>query len=357
MKTFEPTFLGNIELNNKIVMAPLTRCRAINNTPNELMKTYYSQRATAGLIISEGTSPSPNGLGYARMPGAFTDQQVEGWKAITEGIHSNNGKFFIQLMHAGRVASQLNLPEGGRILSPSGVHLDSGEMYTDSKGFQPHDVPEEMSIEEIVATKEEFIKSAEKLIEAGVDGIELHAANGYLLEQFINPKTNLRTDEYGGNYKNRARFILELAHELSRAIGSDKVGIRFSPYSVFNDMQGDYDDLVDIYTYLADELGELGITYIHIVDQTVAMNAPEFATDIKRTIKNAFKKSVIVGGNVHTASQVEKHLNDGYDLVYIGRPFISNPTLVKKLQTNDILTEPDYDTFYTADAVGYTDYV
>lgn len=356
MKTFEPTFLGNIELNNKIVMAPLTRCRAINNTPNELMKTYYSQRATAGLIISEGTSPSPNGLGYARMPGAYTKEQVQGWKAIAEGIHDNNGKFFIQLMHAGRVASQLNLPEGGRIISPSGVHLDSGEMYTDSKGFQPHDIPEEMTIEDIVATKEEFIKSAEMLIEAGVDGVELHAANGYLLEQFINPKTNLRTDEYGGNYKNRARFILELAHELSRAIGSDKVGIRFSPYGVFNDMQGNYDDLVDIYTYLADELGDLGITYIHIVDQTVAMNAPEFATDIKRTIKNAFKKSVIVGGNVHTSSQIEDHLKEGYDLVYIGRPFISNPTLVEKLKTNQTLTEPDYDTFYTPDAIGYTDY-
>ena len=229
-------------------------------------------------------------------------------------------------------------------------------MYTDSKGFQPHDIPEEMTIEDIVATKEEFIKSAEMLIEAGVDGVELHAANGYLLEQFINPKTNLRTDEYGGNYKNRARFILELAHELSRAIGSDKVGIRFSPYGVFNDMQGNYDDLVDIYTYLADELGDLGITYIHIVDQTVAMNAPEFATDIKRTIKNAFKRSVIVGGNVHTSSQVEDHLNDGYDLVYIGRPFISNPTLVEKLKTNESLTEPNYDTFYTPDAVGYTDY-
>lgn len=357
MIAFESAILGNRKLNNKIVMAPLTRCRAIDNTPNELMKTYYTQRATAGLIISEGTSPSPDGLGYARMPGAYTDAQIQGWKSIAEGIHTEGGTFYVQLMHAGRVASQLNLPDGGRIISPSGVHLDSGEMYTDSKGFLPHDIPAEMTIEDIVAAKEEFIESAKKLIEAGVDGIELHAANGYLLEQFINPKTNLRTDEYGGNYKNRARFILELAYELGRAIGNNKVGIRFSPYSVFNDMQGEYDDLIDIYTHLADELGSLGLAYIHIVDQTVAMNAPEFATDIKRTIKNAFNGNIIVGGNVHTASQIENHLNEGYDLVYIGRPFISNPNLVEKLKTSETLTQPNPDTFYTADAVGYTDYI
>ncbi|MDY8135977.1 alkene reductase [Aquimarina sp. 2201CG5-10] len=356
MKAFESSFLGNIELNNKIVMAPLTRCRALNNIPNDLMKTYYGQRATAGLIISEGTSPSPDGLGYARMPGAYTDEQINGWRSIAEGIHEKGGKFYIQLMHAGRVASSLNLPEGARIISPSGVHLDSGQMYTDSKGFQPHDIPEVMTGDDIVRTKQEFVTSAKKLIEAGINGVELHAANGYLLEQFINPKTNQRTDEYGGDYKNRARFIIELAQELVNTIGGDKIGIRFSPYGVFNDMQGEYDDLVDIYTYLAQELGALGLAYIHIVDQTVAMNAPQFATDIKRTIKNTFKGNVIVGGNVHTLSQVENHLEEGYDLVYIGRPFISNPNLIEKLKNNETLLEPDYDTFYTADAVGYTDY-
>ncbi len=357
MKSLEAVFFGSRELKNKIVMAPLTRCRAIDNIPNELMKTYYTQRATAGLIISEGTSPSPNGLGYARMPGAYSDTQIEGWKSIAEGVHEKGGAFFVQLMHTGRVAALLNIPEGGRIISPSGVHLDSGQMYTDAEGFLPHDIPEEMTLEVISTTKNEFINSAKKLVAAGVDGIELHAANGYLLEQFINPKTNLRTDEYGGNYKNRARFIIELAQETIAAVGSDKVGIRFSPYGVFNDMQGDYEDLVATYTYLAEELGKLNLAYIHIVDQTVALEAPKFTTDIKRTIKNTFKGKVIVGGDVHSLQQVEAHLNEGYDLVYIGRPFIANPNLVEKLKTNETLTQPNFDTFYTPDAVGYTDYV
>ncbi|NAS30789.1 alkene reductase [Flavobacteriaceae bacterium R38] len=355
MKIFEPYSLEGTKLNNRIVMAPLTRCRAIDNTPNELMRTYYSQRATAGLIIAEGTSPSANGLGYARMPGAYTEAQIEGWKSIAEGVHENNGKIFVQLMHTGRVTSVLNLPENAEVVAPSAIHLQ-GEMYTDSKGMQPHDKPRAMTQDDIISTQDEFVNATKRLVESGIDGIELHSANGYLLEQFLDPKTNVRTDVYGGDYKNRARFILETAKKVTAAIGGSKVGIRFSPYGVFNDMSGDYKDIVEIYTYLAEELAKLGLAYIHIVDQRVAMNAPEFATDIQRTIKNAFKGNVIVGGNVHSAEQAEHFVNDGYDLVYIGRPFISNPSLVEKLKTNEELAVPDYDTFYTADEVGYTDY-
>ena len=190
MKTFENFTLGGIELNNRIVMAPLTRCRAINNIPNSLMETYYTQRATAGLIITEGTSPSPNGLGYARMPGAYSDTQIEGWKNIAQGVHDKGGRLFVQLMHTGRVSSLLNMPENARVLAPSAIPLEVGEMYTDSNGFQPHDPPSEMSVEEIKSTQKEFVDAAKKLIASGIDGVELHAANGYLLEQFINPKTN-----------------------------------------------------------------------------------------------------------------------------------------------------------------------
>lgn len=356
MKIFESFPLSEVELKNKIVMAPMTRCRAIDNTPNALMAEYYSQRASAGLIITEGTSPSKSGLGYARMPGAFTDAQINGWRFIAEGIHHNGGKVFIQLMHTGRVSAKLNLPEGTQTMAPSAIPLTTTEMYTDQNGMQPHEVPVEMTLAQIEETQEEFVVSATKLIEAGIDGIELHSANGYLLEQFLNPKSNQRTDTYGGDYKNRARFVLELAKKTAAAIGANKVGIRFSPYGAFNDMESNYEDLVELYTYLASELGTLGIAYIHIVDQRVAMNAPEFESDIRRTIKQHFNGAIIGGGDVHTAAQGEAKLEEGYDLVYIGRPFISNPTLVDKLKNNETLTPPDLDTFYTADEVGYLDY-
>lgn len=347
--------MGDIKLKNRIVMAPLTRSRATSNIPNDLMRKYYSQRASAGLIISEGTSPSPNGLGYPRIPGAFSEAQINGWKNVAEGVHDKGGKFFVQLMHTGRVTSALNLPEGAQALAPSAVQL-GGEMYTDIKGPQPHDTPAEMTLADIKTAQDEHVNAAIELVKAGVDGIELHAANGYLLEQFINPKSNIRTDEYGGNYKNRARFVLEIAKRVADNIGGNKVGMRLSPYGVFNDMQGDYPELIDAYTYIAEELKQLGFAYIHIVDQRVAMGAPEFSTDIKNTIKNAFGGNIIVGGDVHTASRAEELIGEGYDLVYIGRPFISNPSLVEKLKTNQTLTDADPNTFYSPGEVGYVDY-
>lgn len=355
MNLFKPTTLGGIELKNRIVMAPLTRSRAINNIPNDLMRTYYSQRAGAGLIITEGTSPSINGLGYPRIPGAFNNDQIKGWKNVFEGIHENDSKVFVQLMHTGRVTSQVNLPEDGEVVAPSPVFLE-GEIYSDT-GMLPHTMPREMTLEDIEIAQNEFVNASKRLVEAGADGIELHSANGYLLNQFLNPKTNIRIDEYGGGFENRARFVLETAKKVVADIGGNKVGIRFSPYGAFNDLQSDYDDLVDLFTYLATELKQLDLAYIHIVDQRVAFEAPEFATDIQKTIKDNFEGTVIVGGNVHTVEQGEALLNKGYDLVYIGRPFISNPNLVEKLKNNETLIEPDYNTFYTADEVGYTDYI
>jgi len=355
MNLFKPTSLGNIALKNRIVMAPMTRSRAIDNIPNDMMRTYYSQRSSAGLIITEGTSPSINGLGYPRIPAAYTDTQIKGWSSVFEGIHENNGKVFVQLMHTGRVTAQINLPEGGEVIAPSAVFLE-GEIYSDI-GMQPHTMPREMTIEDIENAQNEFVEGSKRLIDAGADGIELHSANGYLLNQFLNPKTNIRTDNYGGSFENRARFVLETAKKVVDAIGSDKVGIRFSPYGVFNDLQGDYEEVVPMFTYLATELAKLNIAYIHIVDQRVAMGAPEFATDIRKTIKNTFGGTIIVGGDVHTAEQGETLLNEGYDLVYIGRPFMSNPNLVEKLQTNEALVQPDFDTAYSAGEAGYIDYI
>ncbi len=356
MKTFEPFNLSGQILKNKIVMAPMTRSRAIDNIPNNLMKDYYSQRSGAGLILSEATAVSANGTGYPRIPGAYTDDQIEGWKNVAKGAHNQGGIFYVQLFHTGRVSSSLNLPEGGETIAPSVVPLTEMEMYTDQKGMQPHDVPREMTIGDILQVQDEYVKAAKGLIESGIDGIEIHSANGYLLDQFLDPGTNQRTDEYGGNFKNRAKFTLETTQKVADAIGADKVGIRFSPYGVLHGMTGDYPEITEVYTYLAKELSKMGISYIHIADQRAAMAAPEFATQIWKTIGANFNGVMLGGGDVSTAHRAEELLNDGYDLVYIGRPFIANPNLVEKLRNKEELTTLDPDKFYSPGADGYTDW-
>src|ERR1700744_1217444 len=207
-KLYSPAKIGAIELKNRMVMSPMTRCRAIGNTPNDLMAEYYGQRAGAGLIITEGTSPSPNGLGYARIPGIFSKAQVEGWKKVTSAVHAKGGKIFVQIMHTGRISHPLNLPEGAEVLAPSAVK-PAGQMWTDAAQMQDFPTPKAMTAEELESTKAEFIAAAKNAVEAGFDGIELHSANGYLLEQFLSPISNVRTDEYGGSIENRTRFVIE----------------------------------------------------------------------------------------------------------------------------------------------------
>ncbi|RXQ90348.1 alkene reductase [Ancylomarina salipaludis] len=357
MSLFESFNLGSTtELKNRFVMAPLTRCRAIDNIPNELMVKYYQQRAGAGLIISEGTSPSPNGLGYPRIPGAYSDAQIEGWKKIAEAVHARGGKIFVQLMHCGRITAKLNMPEGSTTLAPSSIQA-AGEMFTET-GMFPHETPKAMSLDEIEGTQNEFVFSAKRLInEAGIDGVELHAANGYLLDQFINPRSNLRDDRYGGSIENRVRFVLETAQKLVDAIGADKLGIRFSPYGEYNDMLSDYADLEQTYIYLSQELAKMDLTYIHIVDHRLAFGAPDFATDIKNTIKKNFKGTVISGGDIDSEEKAQAILDSGLDLVYVGRSFISNPSFVEKIQNKAELVAPDMETFYTPGEKGYTDYL
>ncbi|WAC02415.1 alkene reductase [Lacinutrix neustonica] len=319
------------------------------------MATYYGQRAGAGLIISEGTSPSVNGLGYPRIPGAYSPAQIEGWKAIAEAIHEKGSILFVQLMHCGRITSAENLPKMGETLAPSAVKAD-GKMMTDTKGLLEHETPKKMTLEDIETAQMEYVNCAKNLIRVGVDGVELHSANGYLMEQFLNPKSNLRADEYGGNFKNRARFVIETTKKVVAAIGAENVGIRFSPYGEMNDVKSDYDDLVELYVYLATELKTLGIAYIHIVDHRGEMGAPEFKTEIKKTIKGAFAGTVITGGEIHSKEKAQDVLDQGFDMAYIGRSFISNPDLVEKLKNDKALTQPKEALFYTPGAEGYTDY-
>jgi N-ethylmaleimide reductase len=342
-----------LALQNHLVMAPMTRNRAADNIPNALMAEYYAQRATAGLIITEGTSPSPNGLGYPRIPGIFSPAQVEGWKRITDAVHARGAKMFVQLMHCGRIAHPLNLPAGARMLAPSAVAAD-GEMYTDAEGMKPHPAPQAMTGAEIKSTIAEYTQAAKNAVIAGFDGIELHGANGYLLEQFIRPNTNQRTDGYGGPIENRARFVLEVAEAVMGAIDKGKVGIRLSPFGVFNDMPL-YDTMEADYTYLAQQLNARGLVYIHLVDHS-PMGAPPVPDAMKATFRKRFERTLILSGG-YDAERAESDLAAGKcDLIAVGRPFLANPDLVARWRTKAAVNAPDMSTFYTPGPKGYTDY-
>jgi N-ethylmaleimide reductase len=350
---FSPAKLGQLSLKNRIVMSPLTRSRATGGIPNELMAKYYRQRAEAGLIITEGTSPSPNGLGYARIPGIFSEAQISGWKHITDNVHQANGKIFVQLMHTGRVSHADNLPIGAKILAPSSLAAP-GEMWTDNKGMQAFPVPAEMTSEEIDLAIAEYANAAKNAMLAGFDGVELHAANGYLIDQFLNAATNQRTDQWGGSITNRIRFALAVAEATTAAIGASKIGMRISPYGVFNGMAPDI-EMDSLYESLITGLNVLGLAYIHIVDHS-SMGAPEVSPVLKAKLRTTFKGMYIMSGgyNLQRANQ-DLDAQRG-DLVAFGRPFISNPNLVQKLQLGQTLAEPNPDTFYTPGEVGYTDY-
>ena len=353
-KLLSPYELGRIGLKNRIVMSPMTRSRSIGNVPNQLMVEYYGQRAAAGLIITEGTSPSPNGLGYTRIPGIYSDAQVEGWKKITDAVHSRGGKIFVQLMHTGRISHRANMQEDSVIVAPSAVKA-AGQMWTDSLGLQDFPIPTEMTIEEIEHTKQEYVSAATNAMKAGFDGVELHGANGYLLEQFLSPVSNIRNDNYGGSIENRCRFLLEVVGAAVEAIGKGRIGIRLSPYGVASDMPH-YPEVEDTYKYIASKLDSNGILFIHLVDHS-GMGAPEVPVEIKKSIRERFQGAIILSGG-YTLERAESELEGGLaDLIAFGRPFICNPDLVERFVNGWPLSkELDMKTFYTPGEKGYTDY-
>jgi N-ethylmaleimide reductase len=355
---FEPHTLGRLTLANHIVMAPMTRSRAPGNVPNELMAEYYAQRASAGLIITEGTAPAPEGLGYARIPGLFNHDQVAGWRRVTNAVHEKGGHIFVQLMHTGRVFHPLNLPTGAEGIAPSAVAA-AGQMWTDQQQLQPHATPRALRTEELSRVRDEFVQSAKLAIEAGFDGVELHGANGYLLEQFLHPNSNQRTDEYGGSVKNRARFVLEVTRAVADAIGADRTGIRLSPWGVNGDMPH-YAEIDETYAYLADELQKIGVLYVHVVNHA-SMGAPAVPPQTVATIRRKFTNTLILSGGLHTVDLINAALSAGHaDLVAVGRPFIANPDLVFRLKAGLPLAALDPATLYAPGpkgfAQGYTDY-
>ena len=353
-KLFTDAKLGNLTLQNHIVMAPMTRNRATTDhdvTP--IMATYYAQRASAGLIITEGVAPSPNGNGYARVPGLYTDSQVAGWKNVTDAVHAKGGHIFTQLMHTGRIGHSVNMHEGTELTAPSAIAA-SGQIYTDTDGMLDHPTPRALTTEEVQQTIQEFVKASQNAIDAGFDGVEIHGANGYLVEQFLSPNTNHRTDQYGGSVENRSRFLLETAEAVGRAIGFDRVGVRLSPYGAFNDITA-FADADETYQYLAEQLNTIGVVYIHLVDHQ-SMGAPAVPAAVVDSVRKVFTKTLILSGG-YDADRAEAALESGRaNLVAFGRPFVSNPDLVERLETGAELNQPDFSTFYSPGEKGYTDY-
>jgi N-ethylmaleimide reductase len=350
---FSRVDVGPLSLANRAVMAPMTRSRAEGNVPNELMAEYYAQRASAGLIITEGTSPSPNGLGYPRIPGLFSAAQVEGWKKVTAAVHAKGGRIVAQLMHTGRVGHPLNLPAGAEMVAPSAIAA-SGQMYTDQKGLQDHPVPRAMTEVDIAKARDEYVTASKNAIEAGFDGVELHGANGYLLEQFISPVTNTRTDGYGGSIDNRLRFVLEVAAAVAKAIGGDKVGIRLSPHGVNAGMTA-YPETDATHVALVEKLVGTGIQFVHVVDHS-AMGAPPVPAELKAAMRKAWPRTFILTGGFDLASANAALAAGQADLVGFGRPFLANPDLMTRFEKGLPLNAPDFPSFYTPGAKGYTDY-
>lgn len=350
-KLFTEAKLGKLNLKNRVVMAPMTRSRAVAGQPTEIMAEYYGARASAGLIITEGIAPSANGLGYARIPGLFNSEHVRGWQAVTAAVHKGGGKIFAQLMHTGRASHAANMLPGSQIVAPSALAL-TGKIWTDTEGEQAYSTPKEMSLSEVKAAISEYVTASKFAIDAGFDGVELHAANGYLMEQFLNPAANKRSDEFGGTPEGRQKFVLEVASEAAKVIGADRIGVRISPYGVFNDM-GPFDGIDEFYVDLMKKLSALGIAYIHVVDHS-SMGAPAVSTDLKQKIRDSFKGLYILSGG-YDAARANVDLSEGRgDLVAFGRPFIANPDLVEKLKTGAPLKAADHTKFYTPGPDGYT---
>ena len=351
---FETFPLGKLTLSNRLVMNPMTRCRAdAEGVVGPLVAEYYAQRASAGLIVSEGIAPSANGKGYARIPGLWSSAQVQAWQTVTGAVHAAKGLIFAQLMHSGRVSHPANMAQGTKIVAPSAIAL-AGQMYTDALGMQDYPVPQAMMEADIAQAKAEIVQAAQNAIAAGFDGVELHAANGYLLEEFLSPGTNQRTDGWGGSVEKRQRFVLEVARDTAAAIGGDKVGIRLSPYGT-NSGMGAYPEVEETYLKLLPLLADAGLVYVHIADHA-AMGAPPVPLAFKLALRKAWPRTFFIGGSFEQASG-QQAVNEGLtDLVGLGRAFLANPDLVARFKQGLPLNAPDSNTFFTPGAKGYTDY-
>jgi N-ethylmaleimide reductase len=354
---FEPTTLGGLHLQNAIVMAPLTRNRADPmGVPQPYVTDYYAQRSSAGLVITEGTQPSFSGQGYPRTPGIHTPEQIAAWRKITDAVHQGGAKIVMQIMHVGRIANELNRQVAGPPVAPSAVR-PAGEMWTDQQQMQPYPVPRALETAELPALIEEFVQASRNAVEAGFDGVELHAANGYLLNQFLASNSNLRTDGYGTTLHGRIRFVVEVTHAVAAAIGAGRTAIRISPGHMFNDLV-DANPL-ETHVALLDALPTADMAYVHVMKADAFAPALNNAGDPDHVLATmrAHTKGALIAAGGYTAEAAEAALESGLlQAAVFGRPFIANPDLVERLRTGTPLAAARDALFYTPGPEGYSDY-
>ncbi|MDX6766622.1 MAG: alkene reductase [Candidatus Methylacidiphilales bacterium] len=352
---FQPLQLGELTVPNRVFMAPLTRMRAgEGRVPTDLNAEYYRQRSSAGLIISEATVISERGNGYPNTPGIHTDAQLEGWKKVTTAVHSAGGRIFLQLWHCGRVGHSSHYSDGQPAVAPSAVKITRGQAAT-SSGYQPHETPRALELSEIPGLIEDYRRGALRAKAAGFDGVEIHNANGYLLDQFLRDGTNHRTDAYGGSVQNRARLTLEVTEAVVSVWGAGRVGIRFSPSGVFNDMHDS--DPYATFGHVIRELQPYGLAYLHITEVTAQDIAHGAKEGVGPRELRPFVKTNLVTAGGFTAAKASEYLSEGIaEAVAFGVPFIANPDLPERFRRNAPLNEPDESTFYSPGPKGYTDY-
>ncbi|MEN8705162.1 MAG: alkene reductase [Nocardioides marinisabuli] len=347
---FEPLTAGALTMPNRLVMAPLTRNRATGTVPGDLQVEYYAQRASAGLIITEGSQPTAEGQGYPNTPGFHSPEQLAGWRRVADAVHERGGRIVAQLMHAGRIAHPDNTG-GQEVVAPSAIAAP-GEMFT-ATGAKPHPTPRALTTEEVPDVVQGIARAARNAVEAGLDGVEVHAANGYLIHQFLAPGSNTRDDRYGGSPENRARFAVEVTRAVAEAVGPERVGIRISPaHNIQGATEEDAADVRATYTHLVEQLAPLGLAYLSILADP--------RLDLVQDLRSAFGGVVLANdgfGEVTTAESAQEILDkDLADAVAVGRLFIANPDLPRRWAEGAGLNEPDAATFYGGGAEGYTDY-
>ena len=346
MNLFSPITLGDYALPNRIVMAPMTRSRAdAHGVPSPLAIEYYSSRADAGLLITEGTGPSPAGMGYARTPGIYNAAQMAAWRKITDAVHARGGRIFLQIMHVGRIAVSANRTIPDPPVAPSAVRA-AGQMWTDSLGMQPHEIPRALELAEIPSVIHEYAEATRNALAAGFDGVELHSASGYLPNQFLSTGANQRNDSYGGSIENRIRFVAETLDAMIATAGSPgKVGMKVSPGMKFNDLQ--HDDPLPTYIALAKAIAPKRLAYLHVLRTGIGAEG---------ALREAFPGTLLAGGGF-LKEEANKVLAEGRaDAIVFGSTYIANPDLVKRFELDAPLNQPDRSTFYSPGPKGYSDY-
>ncbi|TPE48269.1 alkene reductase [Amaricoccus solimangrovi] len=353
-KLFTPLKAGALSLRNRVVMAPLTRNRArpADDAPGDLAVEYYRQRASAGLIISEGTQISPMGKGYALTPGIHSAAQIDGWSRITEAVHAEGGAIVAQIWHVGRISHTSLLPDGAQPVGPSALTAEARTF--DGEKFQPVSAPRALDIGGIGRVLANYHHAAMNARSAGFDGVEIHAANGYLIEQFLRASANERTDAYGGSVENRTRFLEEVVATVSEAIGADRVGVRLSPFSHANGVE--IEGAEELYARAIERIDAYGLAYLHMIEGETGGARTYPDPEAIARLRSLFKGVYIANNGYDRRMAIDAVESGAADAVAFGRLFISNPDLVERLRRDAPLNEPDRDTFYGGGAGGYTDY-